>query len=83
MLTVNYLKSYLLNIHRFLIAIEIEIRQSYYYKLSSTIVSMVTICVTNESKHKVTTSNVVFPSVKFASTIDAIQKNMIKTYELI
>ena len=37
---------------------------------------MAIICETNESTYKVTTSNVTFSSVKFASTINVINKSI-------
>ena len=37
---------------------------------------MVTICATKESKEKITTSNVLYNSVKLVSTIDAIEKSL-------
>ena len=39
-------------------------------------VSIVTICMSNESKDKVTKYNLVFSSVKFASMIDVVYKSL-------
>ena len=48
----------------------IKTGHSHYYKQSSTIVSMATTGATKESKEKVTTSNVLYNSIKLASTIE-------------